>query len=54
LAHFLIESLDQDQDPDAASAWEDEVDRRVSEIESGQAQGRPAEEVLADLRRKYP
>ena len=53
LAHFLIESLDQEPDSDAEAAWEKEVDRRVEEIKSGQVQGIPAEEVFAKLREKY-
>jgi putative addiction module component (TIGR02574 family) len=53
LAHFLIESLDQESDPDAEAAWDKELERRVHEIKSGQAQGIPAEEVFAKLREKY-
>jgi putative addiction module component (TIGR02574 family) len=53
LAHFLIDSLDQEADPDAEAEWEKEVERRVAEIKSGQAQGIPAAEVFAKLREKY-
>jgi len=53
LAQFLIESLDQSVDEDAASAWRSELDRRFAEIESGTAAGEPAEQVIAELRRKY-
>ena len=34
--------------------WEAEVDRRMKEIRSGRTKGRPVEEVLKDLRKKYP
>ena len=53
LARFLIETLDQEEDPDAEAAWETEITRRVAEIKSGQEQGVPAEEVFAKLREKY-
>ena len=50
LAEFLWESL-EDLDVDDA-AWEEELDRRVAEIRSGQAVGYPAHEVIAELRRE--
>ena len=53
LAHFLIESLDQEEDPGAEAAWEAELERRIEEIKSGQAQGIPADEVFAKLREKH-
>ena len=34
-------------------AWDAELARRAEEIRSGQAQGEPAEQVLAELRKKY-
>ena len=52
LAHLLLQSLDDSQDADAEAAWEQEITRRVAEIESGRATGRPAEEVMAELRRR--
>jgi putative addiction module component (TIGR02574 family) len=51
LARALIESLDED--PDAQAAWDAELNRRVADIKSGRAIGRPAEQVYADLRKKY-
>jgi putative addiction module component (TIGR02574 family) len=54
LAHYLIQSLDREVDEDADAAWETELARRVAEIENGTAKGRPADEVMADLRKKYP
>jgi len=54
LAHFLIQSLDQDAaDEDADSAWDAELARRVAEIEGGSEIGKPAEQVFAELREKY-
>lgn len=55
LAHFLIHSLDDApaSGPGAESAWDAELARRGEEIRSGQATGRPAHEVLAEMREKY-
>lgn len=46
LANFLCDSLD-------AEDWDAELNRRVAEIESGTAVGRPAKEVFDDLRKRY-
>ncbi len=53
LAHFLLESLDS-EDVDWEKAWEDELDRRLEEIQSGKAVGVPLEDVLRKLRIQYP
>ncbi|MBW3599109.1 MAG: addiction module protein [Planctomycetes bacterium] len=53
LARFLIDSLDDEEDADAESAWDAELARRSEEIDSGKAVGEPADEVFAKLRRKY-
>ena len=39
LAHFLLLSLDSDTDEDTEAAWDAELDRRMEEIQSGQACG---------------
>jgi putative addiction module component (TIGR02574 family) len=38
LAHDLIASLDDSQDPGAAEAWVAQLERRAREVESGAAQ----------------
>jgi putative addiction module component (TIGR02574 family) len=53
LAHFLIQSLDEEEDSEAEAAWDAELERRFAEIESGQAVGEPVEQVMARLRAKY-
>jgi len=53
LAYFLLESLGPSES-DVAVAWEEELDRRVAEIQTGKATGRPAEDVFAELRKAYP
>jgi putative addiction module component (TIGR02574 family) len=53
LAYFLLESLGPSESG-ATVAWEEELDRRVAEIQTGKATGRPAEDVFAELRKAYP
>jgi putative addiction module component (TIGR02574 family) len=53
LAYFLLESIGP-AEAGAAVAWEEELDRRVTEIQTGKAKGRPAEDVFAELRKAYP
>jgi putative addiction module component (TIGR02574 family) len=55
LAHFLMESLDEDEkaDLDWDAAWTAELERRWKEIESGKEKGVPADEVFRRLREKY-
>lgn len=47
LAHALILSLDSESDPDAESAWDAELARRLEEIESGKAKTISIEEFFA-------
>ena len=53
LAHELILSLDDNIDEGYVSAWDSEIEKRVREIKSGMAKGRPAEEILAEIRARY-
>lgn len=52
LAYFLIHSLDEDVD-DAQIAWDDELARRMQEINSGVASGELSDKVFAELREVY-
>ena len=54
LIDCLISSLDQAVDAGAEEAWREEIARRVAEIRSGQAAGRPSDELLPELRERYP
>jgi putative addiction module component (TIGR02574 family) len=53
LAYFLLSSLEPEEEG-AAAAWDAEISRRVAEIRSGKANGKPAEQVFAELRERYP
>ena len=53
LASYLLESLDGPADAGAAPAWDAELIRRAEEVRSGRAQGRPANEVFAELRKRH-
>jgi putative addiction module component (TIGR02574 family) len=53
LAYFLLTSLEPEEEG-VEEAWRKEIARRVSEVRSGQAVGRPIDEVLAELRERYP
>lgn len=53
LVQRLIASLDEDTDEDPAGverAWEEEIRRRVAELDAGTAELIPAEQVFAELR----
>lgn len=58
LVQFLLDSLDP-FDKGVKETWHLEIERRLAEIHHGNrgdenTVGRPAEEVLADLRLRYP
>ncbi len=52
LALALIESLDGEVDAGAEEAWRVEIERRIAEIDRGDVQLIPGDEVFARLRRK--
>jgi putative addiction module component (TIGR02574 family) len=53
LAYFLLTSIEP-EDIGAEAAWDAEASRRVEEISSGHAVGRPVRELLAELREQFP
>jgi putative addiction module component (TIGR02574 family) len=53
LAYFLIHSLDEEVDYDIEIAWDVELTRRMQEINSGVASGKPSNQVFIELREKY-
>ena len=50
LAERLISSLDAEADPEAEVLWLEEAERRLQELESGEALAIPADEVFAKAR----
>lgn len=52
LALSLIESLDGPADPDVEEAWRVEIERRLGQIDRGEVQLVPGDEVFAKLRRR--
>ena len=51
IAQRLLESLDRQMDMNVESAWQSEVERRISELDSGQVACIPWEEVRERLMR---
>lgn len=52
LAEELVASLDQHRDTEIEAAWAAEIDRRIAEVESGQAETVSWEEASARIRAK--
>lgn len=52
LAHDLIQSLDAPRDNGTEEAWDQEISRRIGEIDSGQAQSVDRVEFRKRLRAK--
>lgn len=50
LAEELLATV-QEVDPQVEAAWDEEIKRRIEEIDSGKAKLIPAEEVFAEVRR---
>jgi putative addiction module component (TIGR02574 family) len=53
LAGSLIESLDETQDESVAAAWDEEVARRVADIDSGAVKPVSLDDVRRRLSRPY-
>jgi putative addiction module component (TIGR02574 family) len=51
LAELLLASIEE-RDTDATSAWNDEIDRRAEEIDSGLVAGVTAADVFAEVERR--
>ena len=50
IARRLIDAIDGPAASDAQTAWDAELQRRLREVESGTAQGRPAADVFSEIR----
>lgn len=51
LMDLLLIDTFSEPDPAVEKAWNQEVDRRLAEIESGQVRGIPGDEVMARVRK---
>ena len=51
LAQQLMESVDQESDPEVEAAWETEIASRIARYERGEAKLIPASEVFEAARR---
>ena len=51
LAQELMESVDQESDPEVEAAWETEIASRIARYERGEAKLIPASEVFEAARR---
>jgi putative addiction module component (TIGR02574 family) len=51
LAQELLESVEQDADPEVLASWESEIASRIAKYERGEARLIPAAEVFAAARR---
>jgi putative addiction module component (TIGR02574 family) len=53
LVRALIASIDGEPEgtpDDIARAWDEEIERRIADLDSGKTVGIPAEQVLAEIR----
>jgi len=50
LACSLMDSLEGSADPGAGAAWNEEIARRIAELDSGKAKTVPWEEVVVGFR----
>ena len=53
VAEFLYLSLDDGAGPPLSEAWAREIESRLAAYERGEVEAIPAEEVFAELRRKF-
>jgi len=53
VAEQLIVSLDERPDADAEQAWQEEVQRRLQQVERGEVELIDSDTVMADLRKKH-
>jgi putative addiction module component (TIGR02574 family) len=53
VADELMASLDPEEQRRIDEAWAVEIERRIDELDAGKVQGRPAADVMRELREKY-
>ena len=53
LANELLQSVEPQMSEEIEQAWEVEIQRRISQIDSGDANGRTWEEIKRDFNSRY-
>jgi len=53
LAEKLIESLDYDESLELSAEWRAELERRCRELDNGETEGIPAEQVFAEVEKLF-
>jgi putative addiction module component (TIGR02574 family) len=53
LATELLQSVEPRASDEVENAWEEEIQRRIAEIDSGAAKGRPWDEIKRDFNSRY-
>ena len=51
LAELLLASIEE-RDADSVAAWNEEIQRRANELDSGRVSGVPAADVFAEVERR--
>ena len=56
LARILLDVSEDEQDfsPEVQAAWDEEISRRMRAVQDGTARSRSADEVFAELDRRFP
>ncbi len=54
IVKFLTIIPDSNEEDEIELAWEQELERRLREVENGEVCGVPGDEVFEQLRQKYP
>jgi len=49
----LVASVTSDEQREIDKAWEEEIERRIDDLESGKVEAIPGEQVFAQLKAKY-
>ena len=52
LAHRLLTSIEPPESPETATAWDDEIRKRIAKYDRGETRVIPASEVFAELDQK--
>lgn len=53
VAEQLLASLDEALDSDVEKAWQEEIQRRLQQVEHGEVELMDSDTVMAELRRKH-